>query len=149
MTRARAISEVALLGLIIAFAVWLTLDARRASPDLENLVLIVPAAVLTVGTACWLAVAAALRQEPAGTAAASSGGFAMKVAGLLLLLVLLVAGLEVVGFDVASFLFLLGGAWLLGERRLLPLILFAAIFACLVVMALHAILPFSMPTLLL
>jgi hypothetical protein len=149
MIRARAISEVALLGLIIAFAVWLTLDARRASPDLENLVLIVPAAVLTVGTACWLAVGATLRQEPASTAAAPSSRFAVKVAGLLLLLVLLVAGLEVVGFDVASFLFLLGGAWLLGERRLLPLILFAAAFTCLVVMALHAILPFSMPTLLL
>jgi hypothetical protein len=149
MTRARFISEVALLGLIIAFAVWLALDARRASLDLENLVLIVPAAVLTVGTAGWLAVAAVLRQEPTGTAAAPSGGYAMKVAGLLLLLVLLVAGLEVVGFDGTSFLFLLGGAWLLGERRPLPLILFAAVFACLVVMALQAILPFPMPTLLL
>jgi hypothetical protein len=147
MSARRLASELTLLAAIMAFAIWFAMDASRASPTLENLVLIVPGAVLTVAVALWLAVSAL--RAPRVPAAEAPPGFAVKVAGLLLLLVLLVAGLETVGFDTASFLFLLCGCWLLGERRPLPLAAFAVILTVIVVTALHAILPFPMPTLLL
>jgi len=141
-------SEAALLLLIALFAAWLAADAAARSRAMENLVLILPAAVLTVAVAAGLLVAALRRPAPEAAARAPAGSFA-RVAGLLALLVLLVAGLETVGFDLASFLFLLAATWLLGERRPLPLLGFAAALTVIVILALHYILPFPMPTLVL
>jgi len=136
-------SEALLLALVSGFAVWLAWDAWRRSPSFENLVLIVPVAVLLVGLSLVLALAALRRPDEAGP-----GGL-LKVLALLGLLALLVAGLETVGFDVSSFLFLLAATWLLGERRPLRILLFAAVTTAAVVLSLEYMLPFEMNNLLL
>jgi hypothetical protein len=142
------ISEGALLLLIALFAAWLAFDAAARSRSLENLVLIVPGAILTVAVAAGL-IAATLMRPPAAGAAAPPSGSGRQVAGLLALLVLLLLGLETVGFDLASFLFLLGATRLLGERRPVPLLIFAAGLTAAVVTSLRFLLPFPMPTLVL
>jgi hypothetical protein len=142
------ISEGALLLLIALFATWLAFDAAARSRALENLVLIVPGTILTVAVSAGL-IAAMLMRPPAAGAAASPAGSGRQVAGLLALMVLLLLGLETVGFDLAGFLFLLGATRLLGERRPLPLLIFAAGLTAAVVMSLRFLLPFPMPTLIL
>lgn len=146
-SRQRRLSECLLLSVIAAFALWLAQDAARRSPSLENLVMIVPGAVLVVTVGAWLVLGALLRQGTAVEAAPTR--FVAKALALLVLLVLLVAGLETVGFDAASFAFLLAAPILLGERRILAVLAFAAVLSTLVVLALQAMLPFHMPTLLL
>jgi len=144
---ARRLSECLLLAVIAAFAVWLADDAVRRSPTLENLVMIVPAAILVVALAVGLAVAALRARD--GGADRVPASFMLKACVLLLLLVGLVAGFETIGFDTASFLFLLAAPVLLGERRVLPLLAFATLGSAGVVAALRVMLPYDMPTLLL
>jgi len=136
-------SEALLLAVIAGFAVWLAQDAARRSPSFENLVLVVPVAILLVGLSAALALAALRRPATPG-----SGGL-MKVLALLALLVGLVAGLDTIGFDVSSFLFLVAATWLLGERGWLRILLFSAITTAAVVLSLEYMLPFEMNNLLL
>jgi hypothetical protein len=144
----RRASEVGLMVAVAAFAIWLAADAAIRSPTFENLVLLVPGAVLTVLLSTVLAVRSVSRPAPAPTGTAEAGfGHFGRVLGLLALLAALVASLETIGFDVAGFLFLAISTWMLGERRPLHILGFAAITSFLVVSALQAILPFDMPTL--
>ncbi len=136
-------SEALLLAVIAGFAVWLAQDAARRSPSFENLVLVVPVAILLVGLSAILALAAL--RGPTGP----GGGGVLKVLALLALLVGLVAGLETIGFDVSSFLFLIAATWLLGERSPVRILLFAAITTAAVVLSLEYMLPFEMNNLLL
>lgn len=136
-------SEALLMAAVAAFAIWLAQDAARRSPSFENLVLVVPVAVLLVGLAVALAVAALRRPAEAG------GGGLLKVLLLLALLVGLVAGLDTIGFDISSFLFLVAATWLLGERRWLRILVFSAVTSAAVVLSLEFMLPFEMNNLLL
>jgi putative tricarboxylic transport membrane protein len=136
-------SEALLLAVVAGFAIWLAQDAARRSPSFENLVLVVPVAVLLVGLSLMLAIAAWRRPAEPG-----SGGV-LKVLALLALLVGLVAGLDTIGFDISSFLFLVAATWLLGERNLLRILLFSAITTAAVVLSLEFMLPFEMNNLLL
>jgi hypothetical protein len=136
-------SEALLMAVIAGFAIWLASDAARRSPAFENLVLVVPAAVLTVSLALYLAVMA-LRQP----ARPGAGGL-LKVLLLLALLAGLVAGLETIGFDVSSFIFLLAATWLLGERRPWLILGFATVMTVLIIISLEFMLPYEMPNLIL
>jgi putative tricarboxylic transport membrane protein len=136
-------SEALLLVVVAGFAVWLAQDAARRSPSFENLVLVVPVAILLVGLSAALAVAALRRPAEPGA------GGVLKVMALLALLVGLVAGLDTIGFDVSSFLFLVAATWLLGERNPVRILLFSAITTAAVVLSLEYMLPFEMNNLLL
>ena len=71
----------------------------------------------------------------------------MKIAGTMALLAALVVAGPLVGFDVASFVYILGTLLLLGERRIAVLLLVPAVFCIVVVYCFNTILPIPLPLL--
>jgi hypothetical protein len=53
---------------------------------------------------------------------------------------------ETIGFDVASFLFLAITTYICGERRPVPLLIFAALGTVFLVYAVHFLVPVPVPT---
>ncbi|MBI3044417.1 MAG: tripartite tricarboxylate transporter TctB family protein [Betaproteobacteria bacterium] len=143
--------HLAFVGAIAAFCVWYWLDARAASTNVQNLLLIQPAAFLAL--ALCVAIAAGTVKadrpdasaEPPGAAPSARDGRGLVVAGLL---VLYVAVLLYIGFEVATFAFLAGSMYALGERRPVFLVVFSGAFAGAMSYAFKFMLSVPVPTLL-
>src|SRR5215510_5250716 len=105
--------HLALLAAIVAFCVWYLEDAREASLDIQNLLLIQPAALLAlVFAACILREIVVIAPASEATSAPESfvrpalpkaSGF--KIAGSMVLLGLYVGAIGTIGFDVATALY--------------------------------------------
>ncbi|MBI3936047.1 MAG: tripartite tricarboxylate transporter TctB family protein [Betaproteobacteria bacterium] len=127
---------------IAAFCAWYWLDARAASTSTQNLLLIQPAALLALFLCAVIATRlvnvervadeAKSGEESAGAAApweALRHSGALRGVLFAALLGAYVAAVLFAGFDLATFVFLAAGMFLLGERRPLVLVGFAALFA--------------------
>lgn len=106
-------AEVAFAALIAAVVVWYVWDAASASTRLGNLILIAPAAVLAfVALACVVVgvvrrdqdVADEETSERSDTGEASLERFKPLI--YLLVFVLYIASMSMIGFDLATFLFI-------------------------------------------
>lgn len=88
----------------------------------------IPSALAVLGVIFSLALLVTSRFDPADRVQLSGYDF-LLVAKLLVLIVLFSLALKWIGFFVSTTLFLIGGYWLLGERRIKMLILASLPFA--------------------
>ncbi len=150
--------HLALVAGIAGFCVWYWLDARAASSNVQNLLLIQPAALLALGL-CVVVAAGSIRvhrNRTGGDEAAPEPEHAPKHATrdwrgiqIAALLGLFVASLLCAGFDVATFVFMAAGMYVLGERRPLLLAGYSAGFAAAMSYAFKFMLSVPVPTLIL
>jgi len=99
----------------------------------------VPSALAVMGSVLSIALLLTTRQDPKQRL--RLGGYDFALVGLLLALVVLFAiALEWLGFLASTILFLIGGYWLLGERRLKTLLIASVPFAVFIWFALSQLL---------
>lgn len=122
---------------VVGFCVWLLADAHESAPTVTNLGAILPGAVLAalLGVVIFVQeLVAGLRGEPAepATDAVTLGPARLTEGGrgtgprpyvLMALVAVFVVLVPVVGFDIATFLFVAAGLAALGERRPLVVVL--------------------------
>ncbi len=143
-----------LVAVTAGFCLWYWQDARKASADIENLLLIQPAVILAL-MLCLVIACGAMKLErdeaPAGERAADERPRPARewrgiaVASLLLLYVV---ALIPVGFDVATFVFLVAGMYALGERRPVFLLCYSGALAAFLSYSFKVMLSVPVPTLL-
>ena len=138
---------------IAGWCEWYFLDARAASADVQNLVLIRPLAILVA--ILWIMILReTIRFAPAARAQASpqreelDAPTALKIFGSMGLLGLYVASMSAIGLDLATFLYVLATLLLLGERRLAVLLAVPLVFTAIVVLAFDRLLATPLPLLL-
>jgi putative tricarboxylic transport membrane protein len=135
---------------LAAWITWFCWDAWHASPAVENLILIMPVSAvavvlyLFVVVDCFKYVAEAdelhaSRREPLAS------GVAAKVAGSMALLGAYVVAGPLIGFDVASFAYMLAMMCFLGERRILVLLLVPLLFCVAVIYCFNTLLSTPLP----
>jgi hypothetical protein len=112
---------------IVVWSAWFCWDAWRTSVDVENMILIVPIAVVAVILYLFVAVScfrvsSTTRREPL------AAGMGIRIACSMALLAAFVVAGPLIGFDVACFLYLLAMMVFLGERRILVLLLAPLLF---------------------
>ncbi len=136
--------HLALVALIAGVVGAYLHDAVQASPTTDNLILILPAAVVALGL-CALIAAGILRQ----TAARGDDAPLGRAPALMALFALYIVTLPVAGFDVGSAVFVAAALLVEGERRPVQLLLVPVVFAALVTLAFRALVPYPIPTLML
>ncbi|HEY6259770.1 MAG TPA: tripartite tricarboxylate transporter TctB family protein [Xanthobacteraceae bacterium] len=144
-----------LVTAIAGWCLWYFLDARAASANVQNLVLIQPLAILVA--ILWITIlretiqveptAEAQEQRPARREQLD-GPTALKVFGSMGLLGLYVASMSAIGLDLATFVYVLASLFLLGERRLAVLLAVPVVFTAIVVIAFDRLLATPLPLLL-
>ena len=149
------------IAVMLSFLVWYLWTATAASPTFSNLILIAPvgaiAGVLLIYVAATevfghRAVAPA-SGAPVETAAepAPSRLRASSLATIMLLMLLValfVVGIPYIGFDLATFFFVIATLWLLGERRVIFSLSLALGIAVALSVAALTLLTFPMPLML-
>lgn len=126
--------QIAFVTAIFAWIVWYYFDALAASPNVQNMLLIRPAAVVAailylVIVYDALNVTRAADRPMAGEAPESRAPFDFRAPAIALLLCIYVLVLDPLGFDIATFGFVALCMLAAGERRILFLLGFSAIFA--------------------
>jgi Tripartite tricarboxylate transporter TctB family len=137
---------------IAAWSVWYCRDAWLAQDNVVNLIFIVPgtiAAVLVyvlVAAGCFRVVGPSGEAPPERQPLAPGMGF--KIAGTMVLLAIFVFAAPEIGYDVASFLYVLAMLLFLGERRKLVLLLVPLVFCALAIYCFNTVLATPLPLLL-
>lgn len=143
--------HVALVLGIGGLCVWYLADAARASPSVENLLLIGPAATLVIligAGIIWAEFRKGLARPAAVKTLTGQDRAGLRTAAFMALMVAYVIGLALIAFDVATVLFAAASLYALGERRILFLGGFAVTFTVLVMGALSLLIPSGVPMLL-
>lgn len=147
----RHFGELALPIFILAVSVWYLYDAYKAEASTENLLLILPAGVVVIGLCLWIAASQLLsakaekvteKKEEKKTETRE-----VSVLGAMIILAGYVLSMNYIGFDLATFLFILALMFLQGERRISMLIGFSLVFAFLVSLFFEYMIPYPMPML--
>ena len=136
-------------GAIAGWCAWFCIDAWSASRNVENLVLIVPAAALAVVLFAFVAVGC-FRRRAEGNAGRRpiARSLLARIAGTMALLAVFAAAGPLVGFDVAILAYVALMLLLGGERRPLVLVLVPVLFCAAVVYCFGTVLATPLPTLL-
>jgi putative tricarboxylic transport membrane protein len=131
----------------VGFILWFTADAWRASPSFQNMMLVVPLAVISVltGLSILLAMFLRWRQGPGDEVLPPID---LRIPGFMLLVSAYVVALLYIGFDLATFVFLLSCLWLLGERNHLVALIFSAALTAFAVFGLRELTSLPVPTIL-
>jgi hypothetical protein len=145
-TRVIMWGHLALLTFIAIVAIAYLLDARSASLSANNLLLVQPAAILALVLILFV-LPQCFRRVNADAPAAQPTDFSElgKVAALVAALTLFILSLEVAGFDVATFVFMLVALFICGERRWWVILPFSAVFTLLLIYGYGALIPFPFP----
>lgn len=136
---------------IEAFCLWYLLDARAASTDVQNLLLIEPAAFLAfiffflILRDIVKIAGAPVAMEPRDRLAR---GKIIRVVGSMALLGMYVGAMDFIGFDLATALYVFGSLALLGERRVWVLAITPIVFAGVAVFAFKEVVSIPFPVLL-
>ena len=144
------VPHLAFVTAIAASCVWFCRDAWLAQAEVENLIMIVPASVAAailyvfVAAGCFRLVG---RTDGFETRRPLDGGVGLKIAGTMALLAGLVIAGPLIGFDIASFAYILATLLLLGERRIIVLLLVPTLFCIVVIYCFDTILPIPLPLL--
>lgn len=138
-----------LLAIIAAVVVAYLLDARSVSLKTNNLLLVQPASIIALVLVA-IVLTQCFRRTPTDEAERAvnpaAGWRGLVGPGLLAVLFGAFAlTLEIVGFDVATFVFIAAGLWVCGERRLWVVLPFSAAFTALLVYGYQAIIPYPFP----
>lgn len=151
--------ELGLASFFLVLACWYLLDAYRASSSSENMLLILPAAAVVIGLCLWIIgttlysdfhriSAQSLAKEEKTSEKKSSEKKPVSVLGAMFILTCFVLSMDWIGFDLATFLFMVALMFLQGERRLFWLGGFSLSFAILVSLFFEYMIPYPMPMLL-
>lgn len=146
--------ELGLAGFFLVLSCWYLTDAYQASSSTENLLLILPAAVVVILLCLWVigsTLFRSLRSEPQEAEADAEKQPKKKqvsVFGAMCILAGFVLSMDWIGFDVATFLFMVALMFLQGERRPFWLGVFPLGFAILVSLFFEYMIPYPMPMLL-
>lgn len=137
--------HVALLLIFGGFTAWYVYDAWSASSRIENLILIAPVAVVIAICLATQVAGLALGSVAAALETKTRPPLDRSVLWLMAAFVAYVVSLMFVGFDVATFFFVLVSCWMLGERRPLVLVIYAAAVSvvCVVLFASIQPIPFE------
>jgi len=143
------------------WCVWYLFDARSASTNFQNLLLIQPAVILAVLLVLVVA-AGAFRLDPAGEgrssgeppartpdkpSSADDRSEVLRVFGFMALLAVYLVAIPYLGLDLATFLFVAACLLGQGERRPHFLVGIPLIFTFVMVYGFKALLPIPIPTL--
>lgn len=138
--------HLALLALIAGVVVYYWMDARAVSPSANNLLLVQPGAIIAL-ILVLLVLPQCFRRLPEDAPEAEPADFTElgKVAALSAAFGAFVFGLERLGFDVATFLFMIVALFLCGERRWWVILPFSAIFTAGLIYGYGYLIPFPFP----
>ena len=143
------VSHFAFATAIAGWSAWFCFDAWHAQPDVENLILIVPGAAAAI--AFYAVIAADCVRKVEGPAPGPAWrrplerGLAGKIMGTMGLLVAYAVTGPLVGFDVATFTYILAMLLFLGERRAVVLVLIPVIFCAVAIYSFGTILATPLP----
>jgi len=135
---------------IAGWSAWFCRDAWLSGPDIENLILIVPASAMAVALYIFVAagcfhVAGKTEKLAATPQHVPAKGTGFKVAGTMVLLAGFVIAGPLIGFDVASFAYIFAMLVLLGERRIIVLLLVPLLFCVAAIYCFNTILATPLP----
>ena len=121
-----------LLAVMAAFIIWFTLDAWKAAPTFINMILIGPVAAGTLLIIAFIAVKLILNPQldAEGEIDPDSDGSIRSRYGVgiaIAMLAVYIGALEVIGFDVASFMFCALTMILLGLRNWLGILVYSLV----------------------
>lgn len=138
---------------IAAWCAWYCWDAWAATADVENLILIVPATVVALALYAVIVRGCIRARTSQHTASAPARkpldrAIAWKIAGTMAMLAALAILGPLIGFDIATFIYVLAMLLLLGERRIAVLILVPLLFGIVEIYAFNSILAIPLPMLL-
>ncbi|WP_026380454.1 tripartite tricarboxylate transporter TctB family protein [Afifella pfennigii] len=138
--------HLALLAVIGSVIAAYLLDTRATSLRVNNLLFVQPAALIGL-LLVLLVVPQCFRRRPAGAEAepAQPLSHLAKAAGLMAALVALALSMERIGFDVATFCFLLAALRLCGERNWFVNLGYSAVFTAILIYGYGTIIPFPFP----
>ena len=139
------------LTAIVGFCVWYFRDAYAASNTLENLLLIEPAVIASV-ILYFIILRSVISIVPDPDVVVASRQplspvVRIRIFGGMALLIAYVALMGVIGFDVATVLYVGATLALLGERRPVLLLVLPIVFGGLVVYAFRQMVTVPVPTL--
>lgn len=142
-----------LVAAFATFVIWYNFDAQSKSSQIENTILIVPATLVALLMCALIAgqILFAWLGDPRAEDVADQPS-AERQPVIWPLLYILALGIyvwscEMLGFDIATALFIAAGMLISGERRILPILIFSILFSVTVVYALKWALPIQIPTL--
>jgi hypothetical protein len=135
---------IVIVGVVIAYL----LDARAVSMRVNNLLLVQPAAILGLILAALVLPGIFPRVDPDSKdpdAVEETTGDLLRIAALIAALAFLAFSLETIGFDIATFVFMVVGLAICGEKRWWVNLLFSAVFTVLLIYGYGTITPFPFP----
>ena len=139
--------HVALLALICAVVIAYLVDARGVSTKINNLLMVEPAAILALIFAALVIPQVFVRRAPdeQGEARQHERRRLLTVAAVAALFGAMVLFMERIGFDVATFVFMVVALWLCGERKIWLVLLFSAVFTVAVIYGYQLLVPYPFP----
>ncbi|CAA0088662.1 Uncharacterised protein [Starkeya nomas] len=147
-----------LITLIAVAIFWYLLDARSVSLSINNILLVQPVAIFALAMylfilpQCFRKVDARemakepAEQDPLSPTLPSERSDMIRMAALGISLGLMVVLLDVIGFDIALFLFTAAAMVICGERRPLHLLIFSLVVTVVAIYGFRALIPFPMFT---
>lgn len=123
---------------LAAFVVWYAFDAHSASSSMENMILILPVASITL----CLCIYEFFVRSPDGEEKKDE---VLTVLPVMILFTLYVLTLEVLGFDVGTVLFLGLFLFFHGEKRIPWLLAYSLVYGLVIVYFFSLMLPYPMP----
>lgn len=139
--------HLALLAVIVATVIAYLLDARAVSTRTTNLLLVQPLSIVALILAAVVLPSLFVREDSEeakvreGETRADLGRYFALMGGL----GFLAFSLEIIGFDVATFVFMVFAMAVCGERRWLVNLIFSAIFTVALIYGYGTITPFPFP----
>jgi hypothetical protein len=136
---------------IAGWSAWFCQDAWRAQHDVENLILIVPASAAAlvlyafVAAGCFRAIPRG--QVPVPARRPLEPGIGVKIVGTMAMLGAYALAGPLIGFDVATFAYILAMLLFLGERRIVILVLVPVLFCAVVIYSFGTLLATPLPLL--
>jgi hypothetical protein len=138
--------HLALLAVIAATVIYYLIDARSVSLRINNLLLVQPGSIIALILVLVVLPQCFKRVSPdAPEAEATDVIELVKVGALTAAFGALVFNLERVGFDVGTFLFMVVGLFLCGERRWWVILPYSAIFTVGLIYGYGYLIPFPFP----
>ena len=135
---------------LASWVAWYCWDAWHANAAVENMILILPVSVLGILLYFFVIAGCIKRVSPDEKQSTPSHepmarGMAIKIVGSMAMLAALVLAGPLIGFDIASFAYMLGMMLFLGERRILVLLLFPLLFSVAVIYCFGTLLDTPLP----
>lgn len=126
---------------LAAFVLWYAVDTHNASSSIENIVLIIPVAAITL----CLCIYEFFTQKDINMQEDESKESFSSVIPVMVLFTVYILTLEILGFDIGTVLFLGLFLFLHGEKRLPWILGYSLVYGFIIAYFFSAMLPYPMP----